>query len=68
MRDRLPAAYFPVPRGLPPEATDIVAQQPALEADSLLWDATRRFGELYEVARIEWLEETITRIEEEMPD
>ena len=55
-------------RGLPPEATDIVAQQPALEADSLLWDATRRFGELYEVARIEWLEETITRIEEEMPD
>jgi DNA-binding PadR family transcriptional regulator len=41
------------------------AQNPQLKRDALLWDATRRNGELMEEAYIRWLDETIARIEAE---
>ncbi len=37
---------------------------PEFAADSYLWDATLRFGVLYEEAYIRWLDETITLIEQ----
>lgn len=55
-------------KGLPPEALEVVREQPELEPETLFWDATRRFGELYEAARVQWLEETIARIEAEFND
>ncbi len=52
--------------------TDVVEQirtsvetRPELKRDALLWDAARRSGELGEIAYIEWLDETIRRIEDE---
>jgi PadR family transcriptional regulator AphA len=36
---------------------------PQLEKDAQLWDATRRFGVLFEETYIRWLDETIARIE-----
>lgn len=36
---------------------------PELEKDILLWEATRRFGEMFEEMNINWLDETITMIE-----
>lgn len=40
------------------------AARPELEMDTLLWDATRRFGVLYEEAYVRWLDETIAMVEE----
>lgn len=40
-------------------------QHPELKRDALLWDATRRQGELGEEMMIRWLDETIRRIEDE---
>ncbi len=37
---------------------------PGLEKDAKLWDATRRFGVLFEQMYLQWLEETIEMIEE----
>ncbi len=52
--------------------TDIVAQiresvtlNPHMQRDGLMWDITRRMGELSEEAYIRWLDETIARIENE---
>ncbi len=39
------------------------ANMPQLAKDALLWDATRRFGELYEETAVRWLDETIAMIE-----
>ena len=51
------------------ETADNIAETaekvPALRKDALLWDATRRFGELTEETYIRWLDETIAKIENE---
>ncbi len=51
------------------ESKTLIAQtaveMPQLAKDTLLWDSTRRFGELLEEMIITWLDETISRIEEE---
>jgi PadR family transcriptional regulator AphA len=51
------------------ETADIIAQTvehaPQLRQDALLWEATRRFGELTEVVYLQWLDETIQMIETE---
>ena len=44
---------------------EITALQPELERDAHLWEATRRFGELYEKMYIRWLDETIAMVEEQ---
>jgi PadR family transcriptional regulator, regulatory protein AphA len=41
-------------------------QNPSLARDTILWEATRRMGELHEKAYIEWLEETIITIESKL--
>jgi len=41
---------------------EAVESNPAMARDGLLWEATRRFGELYESLFVEWLDETITVI------
>lgn len=40
------------------------AANTGLTNDALLWDATRRFGEQFEVMNVHWLDETIALIEE----
>jgi len=44
---------------------EIMASQPELRHDAYLWEATRRFGELYEKMYIRWLYETIAMVEKE---
>jgi len=44
---------------------EIMASQPELRQDAYLWEATRRFGELYEKMYIRWLYETIAMVEKE---
>ncbi len=44
---------------------EIVASQPELKRDALLWEATRRFGELHEEIYLRWLDETIAMVEKE---
>lgn len=39
------------------------ASMPELQRDALLWDATRRFGVLFEEMYVRWLDETIKRVE-----
>ena len=39
------------------------SSMPELQRDALLWDATRRFGELFEEMYVRWLDETIERVE-----
>ena len=43
----------------------IVSDRPQLGQDALLWEAARRFGELYEEMYIQWLDETIATVEKE---
>ena len=45
---------------------EITAFQPELKQDAHLWEATRRFGELYENMYIRWLDETIAMVEEKL--
>jgi DNA-binding PadR family transcriptional regulator len=51
------------------ETNQIIAQSvqhaPQLRRDALMWEATRRFGELGEQAYVRWLDETIQIIENE---
>lgn len=42
-----------------------LAQRPELKRDALMWDVSRRQGEMLESAYIAWLDETIQRIEAE---
>ena len=44
---------------------EIITTRPELKKDALLWEATRRFGELHEDMFIRWLEETLAMLEEE---
>ncbi len=41
-----------------------IAASTGLAQDALLWDATRRFGELYEEMYLRWLDDVIVLIEE----
>jgi PadR family transcriptional regulator, regulatory protein AphA len=41
-----------------------LADQPEVADHALLWEMTRRYGELYEETYIRWLEETIQMIEQ----
>jgi len=43
---------------------EIIISQPELKQDAHLWEAARRFGQLYEKMYVRWLEETIVMIEE----
>ncbi|MDX2140535.1 MAG: PadR family transcriptional regulator [Chloroflexota bacterium] len=45
-----------------------VAIQPALARDALLWESVRDFGTKFEHLYVEWLEETIQKIESEFPE
>ncbi len=51
------------------ETADGIAQTveraPHLRKDALLWEATRRFGELGELTYLRWLDETIAMVEKE---
>jgi PadR family transcriptional regulator, regulatory protein AphA len=47
----------------PQAIQDMLNDQPQLMANALLWDSARRFGEMYEMMYIAWLDETIARIE-----
>ncbi len=51
------------------ETADSIAQTaekvPELRKDALLWDATRRFGEMTEETYLRWLDETIQMVENE---
>ena len=44
---------------------EILTAQPDLKRDALLWEATRRFGELHEGVYIKWLDETISMVEKD---
>ncbi|MCQ3938489.1 MAG: hypothetical protein DPW18_15780 [Chloroflexi bacterium] len=44
----------------------IVQRSPALEKEVIFWEATRRFGELYEEMYVNWLDETIKSLEEKL--
>ncbi|MEP7289391.1 MAG: PadR family transcriptional regulator [Chloroflexota bacterium] len=51
----------------PQEMLKFLADQPELTEHALLWEMTRRYGEMYEDTYMEWLEETIRRVEN-LPD
>jgi len=42
---------------------EILDQSPSLEKEGVFWEATRRFGELYEEMYVKWLNETIQNLE-----
>lgn len=50
------------------ETTDIITktveQAPQLKMDALLWEATRRAGEIIDEAIVRWLEETIEMVDQ----
>lgn len=45
---------------------EITALQPDLRQDAYMWEATRRFGELHEKMYIQWLDETIAMVKENL--
>ena len=45
---------------------DAALENPACSRDAILWDATRRMGELYEKAYLQWIDETIQTIESKL--
>jgi hypothetical protein len=50
------------------ESQDVIKQHgksnPELRRDAIMWESTRRFGELHEKMYIDWLDETIRMIAE----
>lgn len=50
----------------PKEMMRFLSDQPELADHALLWEMTRRFGEMYEDTYARWLEETIQMIEQQM--
>jgi DNA-binding PadR family transcriptional regulator len=50
------------------ETAGMIAQTaeraPRLRKDALMWEATRRFGEIAEIAYLQWLDETIQMVQE----
>lgn len=51
-----------------PISDELVAQQPNLATDALLWQSVREFGARYEQLYITWLEDTIKTIEIKFPE
>lgn len=51
---------------IPQQIAQNVQQFPERQRDGVLWDVTRRQGELLEEAYIRWLDEAIQRIEDEL--
>ena len=45
----------------------MLAEQPELMPHAFMWEATRRFGEMYETMYIQWLQETIDTLSEQLP-
>lgn len=43
----------------------IAASMPELRQDAFMWEATRRFGQLYEEMTLRWIDETIAMVEKE---
>jgi PadR family transcriptional regulator AphA len=60
-RQQLKAYQEETPRSI----QGMVTEHPELAEDALLWDATRRYGVMYEETYIRWLEETIDLIEQQ---
>ncbi len=48
------------------EIAGAAAAQPQLERDAILWELTRRYGELSTEVSLRWLEEAIATIEEKL--
>ncbi len=46
--------------------SDLARQNPSCARDTILWEATRRMGELHEKTYIQWIEETIQTIESKL--
>ncbi|MBC2716124.1 MAG: PadR family transcriptional regulator [Desulfobacteraceae bacterium] len=42
---------------------EVAASVPALKQDAHMWEATRRFGELYEEMNLKWINETISMLQ-----
>ncbi len=42
------------------------AAKPDMEKEAIMWEATRRFGEMFEEMYTQWLTETIVQVEEEL--
>lgn len=50
-----------------PEAIlEMLADQPRLGANAILWESTRKFGLMYETMYIQWLEDTIATVEDQL--
>lgn len=45
---------------------EMLCEQPELLPNTFLWNATRRFGEMYETMYLQWLHETIAQIEDQL--
>jgi len=43
---------------------EVAAGMPELKQDAHMWEATRRFGELYEEVNLKWIDETISMLQE----
>ncbi len=52
----------------PNEIVEMLTQRPDLARDALMWNAARRFGELYEDMYVRWLDETIDMVQDSLPD
>jgi hypothetical protein len=48
------------------EVAQAAAQHPDFSNDAVLWEATRRFGEMYEELYARWIEETVQLVEEKV--
>ncbi|MCB9451314.1 MAG: PadR family transcriptional regulator [Anaerolineaceae bacterium] len=53
---------------MPVEAREMLASQPELGDDSILWGIVRDFGARYEAMMIAWLEESLRTIETHFPE
>ncbi len=51
-----------------PQKIDLVHENPELIEDSLLWERTLRFGVMYEQMYVEWLQESIEKLDRELSD
>jgi PadR family transcriptional regulator, regulatory protein AphA len=51
----------------PTEMARFLADQPELAQEAMMWELTRRYGELYEDSYIRWLEEAVLFIEQTLP-
>ncbi len=52
----------------PQEIGRFLSEQPELMDNAILWELTRRFGEMYEDTYMRWLEEAIATVETQVKD